>query len=111
MTGPLGPTGPQGVAGPAGPTGPQGSAGLSSVQVVNQTSAISGSSSKTATATCPSGKVVIGGGVKINNNESELAIQASYPSAPDAWTGVAREVAFELGSWSITTYAICAIAN
>lgn len=70
---------------------------------------------KTATATCPTGKQVVGGGAKVIGGTILVAITASSPTPVNAegkrnaWTAVAKE---ETGggatNWSVETYAICA---
>jgi hypothetical protein len=66
--GPAGPAGPKGDAGPAGapgPAGPQGAPGLSGYEVVHGPTVDSGAGPRgdmQAIATCPAGKVPIGGG-------------------------------------------------
>ena len=57
--GPAGPAGPQGPGGPQGPAGPDGVAGL---EIVHATTAADSDGEKTATAACPAGKKVVGGG-------------------------------------------------
>jgi hypothetical protein len=42
-----------------------------------------------ATATCPAGKVLLGGGAKVTSGQPERAVvQQSYPSAANTWTAV-----------------------
>jgi hypothetical protein len=80
LTGPAGPAGPQGDPGPAGadgaqgPAGPQGDPGadgaqgpqgdpsISGYEVVRGPTVTGGGGTYTATATCPAGKKVLGGG-------------------------------------------------
>ena len=57
--GPAGPAGPQGPGGPQGPAGQNGVAGL---EIVHATTAADSDGEKTATAACPAGKKVVGGG-------------------------------------------------
>ena len=66
-------------AGPAGPAGAQGAPGTSGLQTVFTTSAINSTATRTLTATCPSGKTALGGGVAVTpTTASEVAITASY---------------------------------
>lgn len=70
---------------------------------------------KTATATCPTGKQVVGGGAKVIGGTILVAITESTPTPisaegkRNAWTAVAQE---EGGggatNWSVEAYAICA---
>ena len=57
--------GPTGPVGPAGPAGPQGAPGLAGVEIVTAVSVRDSDPTHTATATCPAGKTVIGGGAHI----------------------------------------------
>jgi hypothetical protein len=64
---------------------------------------------KTAVATCPAWKQVIGGGhlVAAGGNEHRIAVYASYPSAAATWTAIARETGSS-PTCSIQAYALCA---
>lgn len=120
-TGPVGPTGaegPEGVqgvqgdggsAGPAGPQGDPGTAGVSGyTRVVGTPSATDSVSPKVVTATCPAGKVVVGGGA-VGSAATGLAITRSYPASTTVW-----EAALTAGAgptWWAQAYALCATAN
>jgi len=60
-----------------------------------------------ATVSCPTGSVVLGGGVSGN-----VVLEQSYPSADDTWTVVAHK-ANPNGSNQVggTVYAVCAAVN
>ena len=107
--GPQGAIGPAGVAGPVGPTGPVGPAAVSGYEVVSAVSTNNGST-MTQTATCPTGKKVLGGGA--NTTNSNLHIVGSAPSGTlnqTAWTATADRIAQVGGSqYTLTVYAICA---
>ena len=66
--GPIGPTGPQGltgqpgVAGPAGPAGPAGAGIQTQIIIGSNSAAPAGSGTVQATATCPPGEHITGGG-------------------------------------------------
>jgi hypothetical protein len=118
-TGAAGPAGPAGAAGAAGQNGAQGAPGLSGVQIV-QTDAptvITGlASSATATASCPAGKKVLGGGVEFvqlapGTITSAPVVEATKPvsTEPQGWTGTLRAGATE--DWTARVYAICASAT
>jgi len=124
-TGPAGPTGPTGPAGPAGQQGVQGPAGangsVSGVQIIEATTTSSSSpgfgTTATATATCPSGKILLGGGgslTKFSSNNDSMSLQSSFPlSAPFSTTptmfravGVANNNFFN-GNFTVKAFAIC----
>jgi hypothetical protein len=65
-----------------------------------------GTSPKTVTATCPNGKVVLGGGGRISG-AAGLSITASYPSSNTVWT-VTAERHSGSGNWSVRAYVVCA---
>ena len=68
--------------------------------------------SKTVTATCPTGKVALGGGFVVTTaggNAAEISIVRSFPSASDVWTVEAREDNdFDVDNWSLQAYVLCA---
>jgi hypothetical protein len=100
------PQGPPGPAGPAGPTGPPGLAGLQSVFT---TSAINSSTTRTLTASCPSGKVALGGGVSSTPvNTPGVAITTSYLANATTWTASAREIVGTGSNWGLNVAVICA---
>jgi len=70
-----------------------------------------GNDPKTATATCPSGKV-LGGGYLVtdSSNPQLITVTQSQPTSDTTWTVVAREGA-DPGNWSLTAYAICGNAG
>jgi hypothetical protein len=61
----------------------------------------------TRTATCPTGKVITGGGWKIAPASATAlySIRENYASAANAWTVTVRT--FDAGTGTIQTYAIC----
>lgn len=69
---------------------------------------------KTATASCPAGKQVVGGGAKVVGGDVLVAITESAPTPVDAagkrtgWTAVAQEAAASTVNWSVEAYATCA---
>jgi len=69
---------------------------------------------KTAVATCPAGKQVVGGGAKVVGGDQLIFITESAPTPANAenkrasWTAVARETAVNTTNWSIEAHAICA---
>ena len=111
--GPQGPQGATGLQGPNGAQGLQGIPGLAGYQIV-RVGAIMAATDVGAshTATCPTGKDVIGGGAYDFNER--LTIQQSYPSADGkswnaTWAGVNGETA---GADSqVTVEAVCATVS
>jgi len=69
---------------------------------------------KTATATCPSGKQVVGGGAKVIGGDVLIAVTESAPAPVNSeskrtgWTAAASETALNTVNWSVEAYAICA---
>ena len=97
-------------AGPAGPAGAQGAPGTSGLQTVFTTSAINSTATRTLTATCPSGKTALGGGVAVTpTTASEVAITASYLANSTTWTASAQEVNAQVANWGLNVVVICAL--
>ncbi len=69
---------------------------------------------KSATAVCPIGKQVVGGGAKVAGTSTTVAVTESAPTAVDAagkrtgWSATAIEIAPEANPWSVEAYAVCA---
>jgi hypothetical protein len=69
----------------------------------------------TATATCASGKVALGGGARITVSnalaEGSVSLRSSYPSATDTWTAIAVvTVALPvLTTTTVTAYVLCSL--
>ena len=103
--------GPAGPAGPTGPAGPAGPAGLSGLEKIDTTSASNSISPKTQTTTCPTGKRLLGGGVRLNPSLAQLAVQQSFPDNDNVYRVTVREMAATAAAWSITVYAVCATAS
>jgi hypothetical protein len=64
-------------------------------------------STKTATATCPAGTFVVGGGARLSNQDTQI-VNDSYPSTTTAWT--VDIINIEPAAASFTVHAICAPA-
>jgi hypothetical protein len=137
--GPVGPAGPQGEQGPQGSQGlqgPQGAQGVPGtpgapglpgaqgskgepgttgyeiVQVVSPAAPVtlSGFATLTATATCPVGKSVIGGGYEsLAGDAIKLSLIASHPSGTDTWRVILRNPGVvQAFTVQLRVYAICA---
>jgi hypothetical protein len=86
---------------------------IKNVTYVNTATFTDTEPNKTATATCPTGKEAIAGGVRLEGELKEVATTASYPfssgSLRTGWTGIAHESgAGPYGDWSIVVFAVCA---
>ena len=96
-----GPEGPKGDHGPQGPKGDPGPPGLAEAIVITGTA----SDGSTVTATCPTGKIAIGGGVSSTNENSTISanepLVQSGSSKPVGWRGKAK------GQGNTTVHVIC----
>jgi hypothetical protein len=71
---------------------------------------------KTATAQCPAGKKVIGGGAQIVGATTTVAVTNSAPpgdavamtTGPSSWVATATAIAAEANPWSVEAFAVCA---
>jgi hypothetical protein len=87
---------------------------LRNVTYVTETSINDSETEKSVTATCPTGKEVIGGGARINSPSSvAVAVSASYPLVSSnngriGWIASGHETPTEPGNWQVVAYAICA---
>ncbi len=114
-TGPQGPQGATGATGPQGDTGATGPSGMTGYQIVSVSSFVYGCGSGCAytrtdyTAHCPTGKVVVGGGVTFANKAAQSYVQSSGPSGSTGWyADVFNE---HSGQHDFTVYAICVNAG
>lgn len=115
-----GPVGPAGNAGQAGTTTGGGGGGTSalSLTVVSEsktipkatTGANGASGTAAATATCPAGRKVTGGGLRADVGD-DVSARESYPNLNNtAWTGVAGNDD-DAAEGTFTVFAICAPAT
>ena len=93
VQGDLGPKGDQGIQGIQGIQGPPGESSVAVGYITSPLTKVSPDSTATASAHCPSGMVVTGGGVYPINNDVNISIDSSdwdYSTGPhpDAWVGV-----------------------
>ena len=112
-TGAVGPKGDTGAVGPQGPPGPADSQVIGPVTATTPASAPLGTVA-TATATCPAGTKVMGGGMSISvsvaGQRSRVSTDSNYPSAPDAWTGSLVIASGLVGATAtVNVYAVCTV--
>jgi hypothetical protein len=105
------PAGPAGPTGATGPAGPAGAPGLSGLERIDTTSASNSTSPKTQATTCPTGKRLLGGGVRLNPLLTQLDMQQSFPDNDNTYRATVREVTATAANWSITVFAVCANAS
>ena len=76
-----------GLTGAPGPTGPAGTGATGFQRVVGTATASDTTPNKTATASCPAGKVVVGGGylVAAPTGLGELTVYANRPTSDTVW--------------------------
>ena len=98
-------------AGPTGPAGPAGPSGVSGLERVDATSATNSTPGRTAAMACPAGKRLLGGGARVNPALPQVAITSSYPGDDNTYQASAREVNATGANWSLTVFAICAVAS
>jgi hypothetical protein len=111
-------TGLQGLTGPQGEQGPPGEPGISGYEIVSEANIPSPIRLQDATAQCPSGKKVLGGGA--NGERADLGglipspttiIHASKPTASGTgWyaLGDDEQGTSSLAGWTLKVYAVCA---
>jgi hypothetical protein len=127
LRGPRGHTGPQGLDGRDGidgkdgldgkdgidgqdgaPGGPQGDpgppGGLAGTQIVTNASASDTSATKSASAICPTGTVITGGGGSASLGTANIS---STAPTNNTWGVTASGTSTD--PWSVTAYAVCAV--
>ena len=105
--GPVGPQGPEGPKGDKGEAGPSAAGSAKPVIALSQLQG--GEDTKSATATCPSGTVVIGGGYDIDvesGKGTDITVVTNRPAGTDSWTVTASDKNSS-GDWSISAHAVC----
>jgi len=102
--------GATGADGPQGAQGLQGVPGLAAVETVTGATSPSNTSAKTATATCPSDKIAIGGGHNIGGAGAPTAITQSSPTSSTVWAvrTTITDRFVSPGPFTLTAIAICA---
>jgi hypothetical protein len=62
----------------------------------------------TSTATCATGKVLLGGGAHVTNSGTTIAaVLDSYPASTTQWTAQGEIVVSGTGAVTVTAYALC----
>jgi hypothetical protein len=75
--------------------------------VVTTTVGPNATNPKVGTATCPAGKLPLGGGAQSDvPNDTILAI--SQPSGGSGWSANVRRVSGGAGDWTMTVHVVCA---
>ena len=112
LKGAAGQPGAQGPAGPAGPKGADGAAGapgMSGREVVVEATATNSDAEKSALATCPDGKRVVGGGANVFPNDVDnVVVREAFPSSATGFYVEAQELGAVADNWQVAAYAICA---
>jgi hypothetical protein len=107
-------SGPAGITGPAGPQGPQGPpggvAGLERV-TAQATFTLARNASRGLTATCPAGKVVIGGAAGTGDPAFAIISSGPGPNAATQWSANFWNTALVTRTRAVSVTAICAIAQ
>ena len=95
------PAGPQGSQGPQGPKGDTGAPGISGYErIVGQGPVLNSGEHATATASCPAGKKVLGGGPQF---DSGLELNESYAHETE-WKVVIRNPGPGSAGFSVVAY-------
>jgi hypothetical protein len=105
--------GPRGPAGPAGAAGAAGANGFTGRVEVNTSAPYDSTAQKTTPlATCPAGKVVIGGGAIVTRDSATtpVALNENGPTSAGAanWRAAAYETTATAESWNIQVSLYCA---
>ena len=81
---------------------------MSGYQLVTTTLGANTTTPKSATATCPAGKVVVGGG--FTTTLTTGTADRNGPASSTSWTAQVRESQTGTPNWSLTVTAICVTA-
>jgi hypothetical protein len=94
---------------PAGPAGPQGPPGVSGREQVSAESPQNSAAPKNVTVACPTGKVVIGGGVELSGpGRARVTVTENKPTGNNTWEAEAYEAVATGAGWKVVVHAICA---
>jgi hypothetical protein len=103
--------GPAGITGPAGPPGmPGGVAGLERV-ATQVTFTLGSNAARGLTATCPAGKVVIGGAAGTVDPAFAIVSSGPGPNATTQWSAAFWNTAIDTRTRAARVTAICAFAR
>lgn len=72
------------------------------------TSATNSASFKSASAVCPSGKVVVGTGARINGGGGDVVLDEVIPREDRVTVGAYEDEDGTAANWSVTAFAVCA---
>jgi hypothetical protein len=104
--GPKGDKGSKGDKGPKGDPGPKGSPGITDVKDVVVSSDFSSTKRKLASAFCPAGTRLVGGGVDIKY-AGPFQVFASFPDG-NGWTAIVDSDPVVTYNWRTQVHALCA---
>ena len=116
--GPAGAIGPQGPVGPVGPqgltglTGPAGANGVSGYEIVSQTTlhvVMAPNYGTGATASCPAGKKLLGGGFSVGYFTGYYTTMSSGHQNDTTWLASLGNPTSAPIEVNLTVYAICAL--
>ena len=77
-------------------------------QIVSATSVAHSSTAKTAIASCPAGKQVVGTGAAITGGRGETSLDDVVPGSSDVTVTAHEDDNGTTEAWSVTAYAVCA---
>jgi hypothetical protein len=80
--------------------------GVTGVELVEATSDYDFTTNKSAAATCPQGKKVVGGGAKTEGVTGTVLTYSTSSADRTQWVARGRQTAS--GAWTVTATAICA---
>jgi hypothetical protein len=112
--GPPGPQGEQGIPGAAGAAGANGANGVSGYETVSVAFPVPGPGQEgSATAPCPDGKRVVGGGFSQTTfgQGGGVNLRSSLPVDETGWFVTVQSPTTVFSGGFVTVYAICVLAT